>query len=108
MIVRELQRIQAEFGYLPREKLAAVAKALTIPLYRVQEVASFFPHFRSSPPADVEVQVCRDMSCRLRGSQGLLQELQTFAEGKQNVHVEGVSCLGRCDRAPACQIHGHR
>ena len=106
MIIRALHEIQHRIGYLPRGELAALAARLGKPLYRIQEVASFFPHFRLSPPPPVEVHVCRDMSCALRGSCALHRELQARAERLpgRSVDVKLVSCLGRCDRAPAASV----
>ena len=111
MIVQHLNQIQARHGYLPRESLVALAERLAVPLYRIQEVVSFFPHYRKTPPPEVEVHVCRDMSCHLRGSSQLIGNLQQrlsseIAAGK--AAVCGVSCLGRCDRAPAVRIDHHR
>ena len=109
MIVQELYKIQHRCGYLPRNELESLAYRLTTPLYRVQEVVSFYPHFRTTPPPDVEVQVCLDMSCRLRGSAGMLQQLsETLANSQSQVTVRGVSCLGRCDRAPVACVTDHR
>lgn len=103
MIVRELTRIQARFGYLPREELVALADRLSLPLYRIQEVVSFFPHFRTTPPDEIEILVCRDMACHLRGSLDLAKQLEQSAGNNTTprVRVKTVSCLGRCDRAPA-------
>ena len=88
-----LQRIQHEFGYLQREALERFAKDAGVPLYRLQGVASFFPHFQLTAPRKVTVRVCRDMACRMAGSADLLRELAATA-GEQ-VTVEGASCLGR-------------
>lgn len=109
MIIRELHHIQRRAGYLPRAELAALAARLGAPLSRIQEVASFFPHFKLTPPAPVEVHVCRDMSCALRGSCGLHAELQRRAAGLvgQPIDVKLISCLGRCDRAPAVAVSMH-
>src|SRR5262245_43400854 len=57
MIVQQLNRIQARHGYLPRESLVALAERLAVPLYRVQEVVSFFPHYHRTPPPEIEVHV---------------------------------------------------
>src|SRR5688572_31128765 len=106
MIVQELHAIQKTYGYLPTAELKALAERTATPLYRLQEVASFFPHFRRTPPPAVQVHVCRDMSCQLRGSCELREKLQGLSSelGPQKLGVEGVSCLGRCDRAPAAMI----
>ena len=114
MIVQRLLTIQKESGFLPDKALKALARETGTPLYRIQEVASFFPHFRQewNPPPFVEIKVCRDMSCHLAGSAELIHSkeagLRRFAKtGEHSVVVEGTSCLGRCDRAPACTISRH-
>src|SRR6476659_2994952 len=111
MIVQQLNQIQSRFGYLPRESLVALGERLAVPLYRIEEVVSFFPHFRKTPPPEIEIHVCRDMSCHLRGSGQMLteveQQLATEIAGGRAL-VCGVSCLGRCDRAPAARIDLHR
>jgi NADH:ubiquinone oxidoreductase subunit F (NADH-binding)/NADH:ubiquinone oxidoreductase subunit E len=102
MLVPALHRIQEQFGYLKREALEEYSQESGVPLYRLQAVASFFPHFQLAPPKLVTVRVCRDMSCHLAGAGTLLQELSRL--NSNNVTVEGTSCLGRCDRAPAACV----
>jgi formate dehydrogenase beta subunit len=101
-ILPALRQIQDKFGYLDREELRRFAQSSGIHLYQIQAVASFFPHFRQSPAAPVSVRVCRDMACHLAGSASLLDELSALKN--EGTAVEGVSCLGRCDRPPAVSI----
>jgi len=107
MLARALLDIQHRYGYLPQAELEFLALRTGLPLYRIQEVSTFFPHFRHSPPPEVSVHVCQSMSCHLRGSDKLLKEAQSLASDQ--VEVKGVSCLGRCDRAPVAFLsrHGH-
>lgn len=108
MIIQALNRTQKERGgYLTQEDLRAVAKELQVPLHKIQELVTFYPHYRTSPPPCVEVHVCRDMACHLRGSTKAIDELQTWAQANYGdaVHVAGVSCLGRCDRSPAALVN---
>ncbi len=109
MIVQELFRLQREAGYLRKQSLLDISAATGVPLYRWHEVASFFPHFRLAPPAATEVHVCHDMACRLRGACDLEKAAKQVAAkaGDNKVAVHGVSCLGRCDRAPAAMIDEH-
>jgi NADH:ubiquinone oxidoreductase subunit F (NADH-binding)/NADH:ubiquinone oxidoreductase subunit E len=119
MIVEGLRRIQEKYGYLPDEALRALQRELDNPndpenrvaLHHLNEVISFFPHFRRSPPAPLTVKVCRDLVCRMRNSAKLTSSLGEWSRQsglEHEVHVEEVSCLGRCDRAPAALIELNR
>lgn len=107
IITALLQRQTQRGGYLMPADLRAVAEEQVVPLHRVQSLVSFYPHFRTAPPPKVEVHICRDMSCHLRGSVPMTQRIEHWADEKYGKHVEvcGVSCLGRCDRAPAALIN---
>src|SRR6478672_3321490 len=74
IIVQRLREIQSRFGYLPDKELEQLARLLGVPLYRIQEVASFFLSFRQEwdKPAVLEVRVCRDMACHHGGAVQLL------------------------------------
>ncbi len=100
VLVPALHRIQQQFGYLKPEALAEFSKESGVPLYRLQAVASFFPHFLLTRPRKIVLRVCRDLSCHLAGAGKMLPELAA-ALTSEDVAVEGTSCLGRCDRAPA-------
>ena len=111
MLVRQLGAIQERLGYLPREEIERLSARLDVPLHRIHEVITFFPHFRLQPPPDVAVHVCRDIACHLRGAPGCLASLEAVAGefgGESRAKVESVSCLGRCDGAPAVLIELHR
>jgi len=75
-LIHELEALQAERGHLDPESLRELAARIGEPLYRLQEIISFYPHFRVDPPAPVEVHVCRDMSCHLAGGDGLAGRLE--------------------------------
>jgi NADH:ubiquinone oxidoreductase subunit F (NADH-binding)/NADH:ubiquinone oxidoreductase subunit E len=109
MIVQELRQIQERCGYLPDHELRALSQRLQVPLHRLHEVASFYPLYRFKPPPPVDVKVCRDMACHLRGAARLQQSLEAFGHefGDNQVEVAGVSCLGQCDRPVAVSINDH-
>lgn len=110
MIVTALRDIQNRYGYLPDAELRALAARLGVPLARVEEVSTFFPAFRPErdKPVALEVRICRDMTCHLRGAENLLEVGEKLARSLDpagtEVRVEGVSCLGRCDRAPVAWV----
>jgi formate dehydrogenase beta subunit len=103
-IFDELRGIQRTHGYLPEAELRALADRQRIPLFRLQAVASFYPHFFLKPPARAEVRVCGDMACHRHDGNGLRERLAARFNG-QDVNVRHVSCLGRCDRAPAIAVN---
>src|SRR5260370_6204120 len=102
VLVPALHRIQQQFGYLKQEALEELSRETGVPQYRLQAVASFFPHFLLTRPKKIVLRVCRDLSCNLAGSGKMLRELDALTS--EHVAVEGVSCLGRCDRAPAACV----
>jgi NADH:ubiquinone oxidoreductase subunit F (NADH-binding)/NADH:ubiquinone oxidoreductase subunit E len=109
-IVQRLREIQSRDGYLSDSALRELSRTDGIPLARLQEVLSYFrPHFLSEPPPRCAVRVCRDMACNLAGAAkltGLLKQIPAASDPRL-LTVEGTSCLGRCDRAPAVTVN-HR
>ena len=103
----ELRGIQHEFGYLPADQLRRLAARIDVPLSQIHAVASFYPHFQLTPPPQVDVRVCADMSCHLRGGGEVKAALEQAFRGTspEAVNVRDVSCLGRCDQAPAISIN---
>ncbi len=107
MIFDELRAIQLRHGYLPKAELESLSERSQTPLYQIHSVASFYPHFHLTPPSRAEVHMCADMSCRLNGACELRAELaRRFAGARpEEVQIKDVSCLGRCDRAPAVAVN---
>jgi len=104
-LIHELELLQQEHGHLTDDMLRELAHSLGAPLYRLQELVSFYPHFRTTPSATTTVSVCRDMSCHLAQGDGLAGRLATALAGA-DVEVEEVSCLGCCELAPAVRVNG--
>ena len=104
-LIHELELLQQEHGHLTDDRLRDLAHSLATPLYRLQELVSFYPHFRTTPPAAVTVHVCRDMSCHLAQADGLAEKLAAELR-EADVEVEEVSCLGCCELAPAVRVNG--
>jgi NADH:ubiquinone oxidoreductase subunit F (NADH-binding)/NADH:ubiquinone oxidoreductase subunit E len=137
MILPELRLIQEQWGYLPKSALLTLAERLDVPIHRLHEVITFFPHFRLEPAPAVEMRVCRDMACHLSGAGRCFDAMKALADEfgvemratadevlngdvgasslpahlagpvKPRVEVSWVSCLGRCDGAPAALIEFH-
>jgi formate dehydrogenase beta subunit len=97
-LIPDLHAIQREHGWLPREELVRLSRERRRPLYEIEGLISFYPHFRTEPPPPKpEVTCCHDLTCWLHGSEERLVELRADPD----IEVREVSCIGRCDRAPA-------
>jgi NADH:ubiquinone oxidoreductase subunit F (NADH-binding)/NADH:ubiquinone oxidoreductase subunit E len=105
-LIDELNTLQTTRGYLRQRDLRELAQRLRIPQSQVETVSSFYPHFRRTPPSDTRVTVCRDLSCKLRAGEEKAAHLEALCDSRSNVSFERVSCLGRCDAAPACCVNG--
>jgi NADH:ubiquinone oxidoreductase subunit F (NADH-binding)/NADH:ubiquinone oxidoreductase subunit E len=104
-LIPALNAIQERRGWLPREELVDLARDTRRPLYEVQGLVSFYPHFRTSPPPAVALHACHDLSCWLRGSDERIAELRAAYGEDTDVELVEVSCLGRCDVAPAVAVN---
>jgi NADH:ubiquinone oxidoreductase subunit F (NADH-binding) len=102
-LIEELYALQEAHGYLREEDLHELGKRLKVPLYELEGLSTFYPHFRREPPPRVRVAACRDVSCHMRGSAA--PALARLCAGHEGVEFEEVSCLGRCDMAPACTVN---
>ena len=97
--------IQKRHGCVSDEEAQRLVEGTETPLARVEELRSFFPHLRTESAKRVEIEICRDMTCHLRDAAGLIADVKKAAGGRSDVLVHEVSCLGRCDRAPAVRIN---
>jgi formate dehydrogenase beta subunit len=125
MLIEALRDAQKVDGWLSPDALQLVALRAGVTLAQVQEVASFFPEFRLAPMKRPVLRVCQSMVCHLKWGTKLkptvrawlekraglscddrhtvLQQLR-LARRPERVDVLGVSCLGRCDRAPVALL----
>jgi formate dehydrogenase/NADH-quinone oxidoreductase subunit F len=104
-LIPALNAIQARLGWLPREELEDLARETRRPRYEIEGIISFYPHFRTSPPSKVALHVCHDLSCWLRGSEDEIAAIREKYGDDTDVEVVEVSCLGRCDVAPAADVN---
>jgi formate dehydrogenase/NADH-quinone oxidoreductase subunit F len=104
-LIPALNAIQARLGWLPREELEKLARDTRRPRYELEGLISFYPHFRTTPPPKVALHVCHDLSCFLRDGDTRIAELRERHGDAEDVEFVEVSCLGRCDSAPACAVN---
>ena len=107
-----LHIVQREKGYISPDAERWVAAKLGIPSLQVREVLSFYTLLRRKPAGKYVIQVCRNISCFLAGSEDIVKYLEarlgirageTTGDGKYT--LETVECLGNCDHAPCLMIN---
>jgi NADH:ubiquinone oxidoreductase subunit E len=103
-LVAELTHLQERDGWLRETSLRELAERRGVPLHRLESLSTFYTHFRRTPPKRVVVEHCRDLSCALAGGDAACTRLRELLRGRDDVELREVSCLGRCDGAPAAAI----
>ena len=103
-LIPALNAIQREHGWLPREELVRLSRETRRPLYEIEGLISFYPHFRTEPPPKVDLHVCHDLSCWLHGADERIAEVRQRYGDDVEIEVREVSCIGRCDIAPAATV----
>jgi len=104
-LIPALQAIQDRVGWLPREELVTLSREVRRPLYEIEGLISFYPHFRTDPPGQVALHVCHDLSCWLQGADQRIAVLRERYGDEAGIELAEVSCLGRCDAAPAVAVN---
>jgi NADH-quinone oxidoreductase subunit E len=69
-------------------------------------VATFYDMFETQPKGRVDVYVCTNISCSLRGADRIFEVMQQVAGNDPDFHVKSFECLGACDIAPMASIDG--
>jgi formate dehydrogenase beta subunit len=107
LLIEYLHIIQDEYKHLSAGHLTALAELLRISIVEVFEVASFYHHFdvvdeNQTPPANLTIRVCDSISCQMNGADELIKGLEN--ESFENIRIQRVPCIGRCDKAPVAMI----
>src|SRR5713101_1868167 len=105
-LLARLEKLQQERGFLQDDDLRALASDARVPLHRIQELVSFYPHFRATPPPRCEIALCRDVACQLAEGKAVGEQVRRRWQGEKDIEIPVVSCLGRCDHAPAALVNG--
>jgi NADH-quinone oxidoreductase E subunit len=108
-----LEVIQGDAGFVSPEAERWVAAKLNLRPVRVREVLSFYTMLRRAPAGRHTLEICRNISCALAGSEDLLRFVSdTLGIGPGETTPDGaislaaVECLGNCDHAPCLQVDG--
>jgi len=105
-LLKAMLALQEAKGAVTDADLQRLARDEGVPLHRLQGLRSFYPAFREQPGPPVQIQLCRDVVCRLAAGQDHCQRVRAAVGDRADVEVREVSCIGLCDQAPAMLLNG--
>ena len=112
-IMEVLQKTQGIFGYIPKESVALISRALKISESEIFGIITFYSQFTLTPKAKYNIDVCLGTACFVLGAQDVLDRIlsklgvrvgEMTKDGKWI--VTSCRCLGCCGLAPAITING--
>lgn len=111
-VMAALYIAQEELGYVSQDAILWVSEKVGIAPVHVQEVATFYTMYYKKAVGKYHIQLCRTLSCALRGMKELTQSVhERFKIMPGEVSADGlfsyeeVECLGSCGSGPMCQIN---
>lgn len=105
-----LRLLQTMKGWLVPEGMKQIAEKLETTVEAAYEVASFYVMYHTSKPGTYVIDVCTNLSCALRGAEGLLKYLEEKLHTKAGANGEKyflreTECLASCGTAPCLQVN---
>ena len=111
-LVPMLLYAQDEVGCVSDEVIHEIAQRLGLSDLEVRNVVSYYSMLHTRPIGKYNIQVCTNISCMLRGAEGIFDHLrkrlgighkEDTADGL--FHLEEVECIGACCWGPALQVN---
>jgi NADH-quinone oxidoreductase subunit E len=111
LLIPLLQKMQERFGYVPRESIEPIARALGVFPVEIYGILTFYAQFHLEPRGRHAIRVCQGTACYIMGGKDLLDHVC----GKIGIQVEQstpdnrftlerVACLGCCGMAPVVMV----
>ena len=107
-----LRRIQEDRGFVADSDIAELTDYIGVPRIQIEEVLSHYTQFRRARIGRWHLQACRNLSCSMRGAEGVIDHLgrklgiapgQTTTDGRFTLST--VECLGSCGTAPVVMVN---
>jgi NADH-quinone oxidoreductase subunit E len=107
-----LQKIQAVYGYVPKEALAVVAETLDATTSEIYGVLTFYNRFHLSPRGRHTIRACRGTACHFKGAGEIIETIRKMLRiedahdttADAEFSLEEVACLGACGIAPVIMV----
>ena len=111
-VIYALFMVQERIGYISAAGMRHVAEVIGCTTAEVEDVATYYAMFYKQPVGKYVVQVCRTLSCALKGAERVTEELANHlhvapggTDATRTFTLIEVECLGACDRAPVVMVN---
>ena len=112
-LITILQKAQDIYGYLPREVIEHIARAMKLKNSKIYGVATFYTQFRLKPIGKYLILLCMGTACHVNGAkdieEAIFEELG-LADGETTEDglftLNNVACIGCCSLSPVMMING--
>jgi NADH-quinone oxidoreductase subunit E len=101
-----LHAAQRLHGWCSPTAIEQVACVMRLTPGYLTAVATFYDMFETQPKGRVDVYVCTNISCSLRGAGAVYAAMVDAAGNDPDFHVKPFECLGACDIAPMASVAG--
>lgn len=99
-------------GWLSKDLMNCVADYIRMPKISVYEVATFYGMYELEPVGKNKIYVCTNLSCMLRGSNTVVEHIETKLGIKLGQSTKDgkflfkeAECLAACGGAPMMQVN---
>ncbi len=107
MLIENLHKIQDHYHHISNRHILALAIDMSLPMAEIYETATFYHHFdvlneNEPPPPTKTIRVCESLTCEMFGAKELIKQIE--AKYKDDIRIQAVPCVGRCDTAPVAVV----
>lgn len=107
-----LWMVQYQEGFISEDAMVYLAKKLGTTPMDIQSIASFYTMFNLKPVGKYHIQLCKTLSCMLRGSREIKSHIENrlgikFGQSTQDMKftLSEVECLGSCGTSPCMSLN---
>jgi NADH-quinone oxidoreductase E subunit len=111
LVLPVLWMVQEEHHYISEEAMKYVGELLQVPYAHVLGVVTFYTMFHTKPLGKHHVEVCTNVSCMLRGSAKIVEQLENrlglkMGETSKDKKwtLSECECMGSCGTAPMLAV----
>lgn len=96
---------QDQDGYLSKDAMREIAELVEVTPAEVNGTCSFYTMFKREPVGKLLVSVCTNVTCLVVGGLEIYETLNKQYGLDDDVAVEEVECLAKCDGGPCFQVN---